>query len=236
MRFILGFLSGLIGMLAGWFGLAALVMALSGPDQDGGVAMGAFFNIGPIGGVAGLVAGVWLFNKKGIVRDSGSPSDPSGSASRPRTQISYPFAVTVLLVVAGLVYWAWYELFRSPDLTHGFMTLELQFRLPSGTALPPNREDVQIEVTEGSGFALTNLGELWHGHDGDRPVILATASLMYKTSRRIVSLTLPDAPTETWRLDLGSDPDPTPGFSPWRLSSAAPAAKIEMNFRLSADR
>ena len=105
MRFILGCLSGLIGMLAGWFGLAALVMALSGPDRDGGIAMGAFFNIGPIGGVAGLVAGVWLFNRKGIVvSDSASPPDPSGSASGPKTQISYPFAVTVLLVVAGLAY------------------------------------------------------------------------------------------------------------------------------------
>ena len=35
MRFILGFLSGVIGMLAGWFGLAALVIALAGPDRDG---------------------------------------------------------------------------------------------------------------------------------------------------------------------------------------------------------
>jgi len=116
------------------------------------------------------------------------------------------------------------------------MTLELQFRLPPGMTLPPNKEDVQIEVTEGQGRALIGLSELWHGHDGDRPVILATASLMYKTSRRVVSLTLPGGPTESWRLDLPSDPDPTPGFSPWRLSGAAPAAKIEMNFRLTADR
>jgi len=56
MRFILGFLSGVIGLLAGWFGLAALVIGLSGPDRDGGVAMGAFFNIGPIGGLVGFVA------------------------------------------------------------------------------------------------------------------------------------------------------------------------------------
>jgi hypothetical protein len=56
MRFILGFLSGVIGLLAGWFGLAALVISLSGPDRDGGVAMGAFFNIGPIGGLVGFVA------------------------------------------------------------------------------------------------------------------------------------------------------------------------------------
>ena len=44
MRAALGFLSGLVGMLAGWFGLAFLVIALAGPDRDGGVAMGAFFS------------------------------------------------------------------------------------------------------------------------------------------------------------------------------------------------
>jgi hypothetical protein len=34
---------------------------------------------------------------------------------------------------------------------------------------------------------------------------------------------------------LPSDPDPTPGYSPWRFSSGAPAPKIEMNFSLNAD-
>ena len=39
MRFIIGFLSGVLGMLAGWFALAALVIAVSGPDRDGGIAI-----------------------------------------------------------------------------------------------------------------------------------------------------------------------------------------------------
>ena len=52
MRFIIGFLSGVLGMLAGWSGLALLVVTLAGSERDdGGTAMGAFFNIGPIGGV-----------------------------------------------------------------------------------------------------------------------------------------------------------------------------------------
>ena len=56
MRAALGFLSGLVGMLAGWFGLAFLVIALAGPDRDGGVAMGAFFNIGPLARSSGSVS------------------------------------------------------------------------------------------------------------------------------------------------------------------------------------
>jgi hypothetical protein len=57
-----------------------------------------------------------------------------------------------------------------------------------------------------------------------------------KTSRRVVNLELPGVPEQIWQLDLPSDPDPTPGYSPWRLASSTTAPKIEMNFRLSADR
>ena len=104
MRFILGFLSGALGLLAGWFGLAALVIGLAGPDRDGGIAMGAFFNIGPIGGVVGFVAGVLLFIKFGLISQSMS-SDVERSDTAPaaaRTRVSRTFAVAVLLLAAAL--------------------------------------------------------------------------------------------------------------------------------------
>jgi MFS family permease len=220
MRIILGFLSGVIGMLAGWFGLAALVIALAGPDRDGGLAMGAFFNIGPIGGLVGFAAGVLLFVKLGIDSEGISPI----------------FAVAVLVLAGGLGWWAWYELIRSPYLTHGFMTLQLQFRLPPGMALPRDVTDVHIVVEEGQQYAGVILGERWHGTDGDRRVILASATLSRKTSRRAVSLEFPGVSQQIWQLDLPSDPDPTPGYLPWRFPSGTSAPKIEMNFRLSADR
>lgn len=134
MRFILGFLSGLLGALAGWSGLAALVIMLAGPDRDGGIAMGAFFDIGPIGGVVGLIAGIWLFVRFGLVRTATpQPVAERLDATPARaTRLSFPFAVTVLLIVAILGYWGWYEFIRSPNLSHGFMTLQIEFRLPSG--------------------------------------------------------------------------------------------------------
>jgi hypothetical protein len=239
MRFVLGFLAGLLGMLAGWFALAMLVVSLAGPDRDGGIAMGAFFQIGPIGGLVGFVVGVWLFVKKGIVRERAPPPDaaPQTATARPAgTRISRPFAGAILVLVGGLAWWGWYEFIRSPYLTHGFMTLALQFKLPSGTPLPPDAKDVHITVWEGSRQTDVVLGELWHGHDGDRQVILASATLMMKTGTRTVYLELPDLPDEAWRLDLPSDPDPTPGFSPWRRPDGSSPASVEMNFRLSADR
>lgn len=239
MRFIIGFQSGVLGLLAGWSGLAVLVIGLTGPDRDGGIAMGAFFNIGPIGGFIGFVAGVWLFVKLGLVTQETSSPDAEQSDAAPapaRTRVSPIFAVAVLVLTGGLVWWGWYELIRSPYLTHGYMTLELQFRLPAGMALPPNAADVHIAVEEGQQGTDVMLGRLWHGTDGDHRVILAHATLSRKTSRRVVKLELPGVPEQTWQLDLPSDPDPTPGYSPWRLSSSASAPKIEMNFHLGADR
>ena len=251
LRFILGFLSGVLGLLAGWSGLAALVVGLAGPDRDGGLAMGAFFNIGPIGGVAGFVAGVLLFVKFGIVPQPTSPAaaerfDASPDAvatatadvpapAAARTRVSPIFAVAVLAITLGLAWWGWYELIRSPYLSHGFMKLELQFRLPAGMALPGEPTDVHITVSEGTQFTDVLIGRAWHGTDGDHRVILASATLDRKTSRRVVSLELPGVAEQSWQLDLASDPDPTPGYTPWRLSSRSPAAKIELNFRLSAE-
>jgi hypothetical protein len=239
MRFILGFLSGVIGLLAGWFGLALLVISVAGSGHDGGGAMGAFFLIGPIGGLVGFVAGVLLFVKIGIVPQA--PSSPaaeqSDAAPAPaRSHVSPIFAAAVLVIAGGLAWWGWYELIRSPYLTHGYMTLALQFRLPSGMALPPDVTDVHIAVEEGEQGAVVVLGAGWHGTDGDRRVILASATLSRKASRRLVNLEIPGVPEQTWQLNLPSDPDPTPGYSPWRISSSASGPKIEMNFRLSADR
>ncbi len=238
MRFIIGFLSGVLGLLAGWAGLAFLVIGLAGPDRDGGIAMGAFFQIGPIGGLVGFIAGVVLFIKFGMKsRAAVSPDAEPESAppASPKTHASPGFAVAVLLITGGLAWWGWYELIRSPYLTHGYMTLEMQFRLPAGMALPPEATDVHITVQEGRQPTEVMLAQSWHGTDGDRSAILSTATLSMKTSERVVTLELPGVPQQTWYLDLATDPDPTPGFSPWRLANGSPSPAIEMDFQLHAD-
>ncbi len=247
MRFIIGFLSGVLGLLAGWSGLAFLVSAVSGPDRDGGIAMGAVFTIGPIGGLIGFVAGVLLFIKIGQASVGQVSTDPVSQGASPpnaerpgaapaRTRVLPAYAVVVLVLTAGLGWWAWYGLIRSPYLTHGFMKLELQFRLPPGMALPPEEKDVRIAVDEGTSHTEAMLHARWRGTVGDQKGILASASLSMKTSRRVVHLELPGFPEQIWQIDLPSDPDPTPDYSAWRFSNGAGAPKIEMSFRLNADR
>jgi hypothetical protein len=251
MRIVLGFLSGVLGMLAGWFGLAFLVIALAGPDRDGGVAMGAFFNIGPIGAAVGFGIGVWLFVKFGLVArgvatapaSAAVPSaEPAGAPSagaakaQATSRVSRPFAIAVVAIVGGLAWWGWFELIRSPYLTHGDMTLALQFRLPAGMAPPTDPKDVQILLDEGG---QTWPGDLsangWLGHQEDRAVILATVSMSYKAWHRTITLSMPGAPPQSWTLNFSYDPDPTPGYAAWLPSSNAVGA-IELNYRLTAER
>jgi MFS family permease len=254
LRIVIGFFAGILGMLAGWAGLALLVISLAGHDQDGGIAMGAFFQIGPIGGVVGFIVGVWLFVKFGIVRRTALPSDalqpdalqpdasqpdakqPDAAVPPVRTHISRPFAIVVVLVLAALAYEGWYELIRSPYLSHGYMKLDMQFRFPTGTVLPTVDDDVHIVVTEGgSRQALVSLGNPWRGHDDDQPGILASASLSYKASGREVSLDIPGVPEQVWPLDLGSDPDPMTDYSPFKLANGPKGTGIELSYRLSTD-
>ncbi len=76
MRILLGILSGLIGAAAGWFGLAMAVIALAGTDRDGGIAMAAFFQIGPLGALAGGVLCVWLYMRFGRTTADGHRPSP----------------------------------------------------------------------------------------------------------------------------------------------------------------
>lgn len=252
MRFVLGSLSALLGLVAGWFALALAVITLAGPDRDGGIAMGAFFQIGPIGGIVGAIVGVWLFRRFGLGRTAAGPNGPTALVTPPGGEspipdatatvapteraISRPFAVVVVALAAGLSWWAWYEFVRSPYLSHGFMTLELQFRLPPGMALPASRDDVMVVVEEGDRAAMVTVPEAWRAHEGDRAVVLARAGLYVKARRRMVMLTLANDAQAVWRLDLASDPDPTSAFTPWRDATGEKPGGIEMNYRLTADR
>lgn len=160
-----------------------------------------------------------------------------GALADCRTHITYSFAVAVLGIVAGLACWGWYQPqpIPSPSLMRGAMTLELQFRLPQGMAVPPDRADIGINLKDGIRLTTAERDKGWHG-DGDRQVIRARASLIYKTRDRFVSFVLPGGTSQSWQLDLDDDPAPMPDYSPWQLGRNASFMKVEMSFRLIADR
>lgn len=64
MKFVIAILAGLFGLAIGWivaaFGFLIIGGMVGVSDFEGQRAMLAFFAVGPIGGVVGLVAGTWL--------------------------------------------------------------------------------------------------------------------------------------------------------------------------------
>lgn len=64
MKAFLVILGGLAGAAIGWVAAAAATMLLGGffglTEFEGQRSMTALFGIGPMGGIAGLIAGFWL--------------------------------------------------------------------------------------------------------------------------------------------------------------------------------
>jgi hypothetical protein len=63
-KYVLAVLFGLVGLVLGWavaaFGTLVLGSAFGLSDFEGERAMTAFFAIGPLGGLIGMVLGIWL--------------------------------------------------------------------------------------------------------------------------------------------------------------------------------
>ena len=64
MKAFITLLGGLAGAIVGWVAAAAATLLLGGyfglTEFEGERSMTAVFGIGPIGGVIGLIAGLWL--------------------------------------------------------------------------------------------------------------------------------------------------------------------------------
>lgn len=63
MRYVVAVLAGLLGLVLGWavaaFGFLGIGGLVGVSDFEGQRAMTAFFAAGPVGGLIGLLAGLW---------------------------------------------------------------------------------------------------------------------------------------------------------------------------------
>ena len=113
----------------------------------------------------------------------------------------------------------------------------MQFRLPPGITLPPNATDVHISVEEGAQHADVMLGESLARDRRRSPGDPRQCDAQQEDEAKGRNTwKCPGVPEQTWQLDLSGDPDPTPGYSPWRFPGSSSAPKVEMNFHLGADR
>lgn len=207
MTFILAVLGGILGAALGWAAAAFAAIVVSGylgvSDFEGARGMGAIFGIGPIGGLAGLVGGIWL-----VLRTRGVRGFKAQATRMPLVVFGI-----MALVSGGL--WMAYEL--RPHLNDNGAPPRLLFeiKLPAGTKLPASRDAIGINLaTENN----TMPGALVAGGDrmdGDRPVITGSVEMYFRSSWRLLELKLPGEPDRLFVLKLASRPGHDKEFRDW---------------------
>jgi hypothetical protein len=232
--FLIALLGGVVGLVGGFFAGAFIGMAIAVATHmstfEGAAGYFAVFLCGPIGGIFGLVLGVWL-----ALRRCGGPK--SFFALLAYSGLSLGAIVAVSAGVIMLL------LFFDETLNRNAAKPQALFeiRLPPGTKLPDNLRGIEVELNTDKASASAYFDKESHS-DGDRPVISGGVELAFRTSRRILVLKIEGEPDRLFMLKLPGKPGHSDNFGPWQRvdyladagdqpRKATPADQFEIRYR-----
>jgi MFS family permease len=207
MTFILAVLGGILGAAFGWTAAAFAAIVISGylgvSDFEGARAMGAIWGVGPIGGLVGLIVGIWLVMRARGVRGFTA------------TALRMPLVIGCIAALTAGGFWIAWEM--RPDLNSNGAPPRLLFeiKLPAGTKLPASRDAIGINLATEKN---TMPGTLVAGEDrmdGDRPVITGSVEIYFRSSWRLLELKLPGESDRLFVLKLASRPGHDKEFRDW---------------------
>ena len=208
MNWLITIIAGIAGAALGWavaFGLTLAIGSLAG-GSDFEMAMLAMWAIGPIGGLAGLIAGVFVaLRKQGPVRLS---------AVALRVPVTV-LAIGGLALAAG---WVLYEM--RPTLgtsSGGAPRLDFEIRMPPGAEPPgqPGRIGIQLN-TERNRMPGEIVPARTRQEDG-RTVLAGSVELYFRSSWRLLEVAMsPREPTLIFNLKLSARPRQMSEFGPWQ--------------------
>ena len=206
MTWILAVLAGIAGAVVGWFVTGALTAWIAGwfgmSDFEGGRGMFAFLGVGPIGGLLAMVLSIW-----GVLRSRKGKAPLGRSAAR----IGVVFAGIAALVAAVI----WLRLATMDTYTNESPPmLEFEIRVPAAIALP-DRSAVEVELHTDKNVGPSWFADPWLRAGGDHQIIAGGVPLDFKTSSRLLVLSLPQQPTRLFRLALSRDPASTAELGAW---------------------
>lgn len=194
---MLGFMlgAGAASVLAGVLGISSF---------EGAAGYFAAFVGGPIGGLIGLVLGVWLASRLRGERMAGRFGRTLGIV-----------AVVIVAVAAGALYLS-YEM--RPQLASNGPPprLEFEIRLPAGAALPPSASAIDINLDTSKNRMPGNVFADSFRRDGDRPVIVGSVDMYFRTSQRLLVLRMPGSPDQIFQIKLGASPKHAKEFAAWQ--------------------
>jgi hypothetical protein len=219
MRIILAILAGLFGAAAGWAAIAFAALVISGylgmSDFEGEREMTAFFGFGPVGGLIGLVAGIWL-----AVRYGGGQRSFGVLAKRSAIALG----VIVLLAAGVLGYLSTFD--EVVDRNGPTPLAEFEIRLPAGVPAPA-REGFRIVLDTDKSQTDASLHTDWLRQDGDRAVLIGSLPLYVNTTQRIIVLISAGRPDYLFKLNLAGDPQGSPDMGRWQKVDYVAEARKE---------
>jgi MFS family permease len=214
MTYLLAILAGAAGAaiayLIGAFGALLIATSMAVPDREGALGYFAFFFVGPIAGVIGLIVGIWV-----VLRYWGGHRSFPALAGRGLLVIG---AIAALVVAGIFIRLQTLPTFQGPEPRLGF-----EIRLPAGKPAPDKRA-VTIELHTDKNTSDALLFDDWLRQDGNRQVLHGQVPLYFRTSQRILVLKLAGEPDRLFTLRLWASPSYTRDFGAWQKLDFVAAA------------
>ena len=222
MNFLLAIAGGAVGAVVGWAIAALLTIWIGGlagvSDFEGGRGMLAVFGIGPIGGLLGLVLGIWLTLRW------------RGERGLPRLGLKIPLVIAAIAALTAGGLWLAYEQRAGLGTSSGgHPTLEIELRLPAGMAPPAKASGVKVSLSTERNHIPGLMFDRSHAEEG-RTILVGAVDLHYRSSWRILEIILAAGePSYLFTLPLPARPRHMATPSPWRPADhlAKPGAQPE---------
>src|SRR5262245_53468112 len=210
MAILWAILGGFLGAVAGFVAtvvVSLVIMGLLGvSDFEGGRAMGAVWGFGPIGGLVGLILGIWL-----ALRLVGGRTRFGTLARR---------GGLALLGIAAIVAAGLFVVWQSGDqhLTYdgAGATLEFEIRSPADYALPAEAALVGVEINTDKNQQPGYLDKEWLRREDGYSILSGGVELYFRTARRLLVLRLGDNRDRLFKIRLPGKPGPGETWSEWQ--------------------
>jgi len=234
MTYVLALLGAILGAALGaflGFTIAALLAPMLGISSFEGAA--GYFAVligGPIGGLLGLVLGAVLVLRKRGHQGFGAIAGRLG------------LVVVGIVVIAGGVLGVLYLTQDTVNPDGPAPQLAFEIRLPAGAAPPTaNERPIQLETSKNRMPALMQREAT--RDDGGRIVLVGLVEMYFRTSQRMLVMTMPDKTDVIFNIKLPGAPKHSPEFSAWQRADfigepgnpqarrATPADNYEIRYR-----
>jgi hypothetical protein len=199
---------GIVGLVVGYIAAAFISDIIMGwygvSDFEGARGMGAAFVFGPIGGIVGLIGGIWLGVRWGGPQPVGRSLKRAGIA----------LSAIIAIAGAGLAI-QYFSVPHRLEYDGAGASLEFEMRAPKGFALPADISTIDASLST----QLNQQPAVWYDpplrQEGEWQILSGSVELYYRTSPRLLVFRFPDGRDRLFRPALAAKPDPEQGWSDW---------------------